>query len=945
MILSSRPDSTRIVRPWMAGVMIAAAVAVGCHARPGDGLPGNGGAPQASVGDGAGADVAPQAGVEQEVAPGIFITPGDPACGNPCQVARYEGADFSPKPPIQPLPPEESAARMILEPGYRVEPVLTEPRIASPAAIEFDGNGRMYVLELRSYMRDAHATDELAPINRISRWEDLDNDGVYETGTVFVDGLVFPRFVLALTDGVILTKESNSGEIWMYTDIDGDGVADRREIVATNFGRSANVEHQESHLTWALDNWMYASYESVRLRWTPDGIIREPIGNPGGAWGVTQDDDGKIWVQAGASGLPGYFQFPIHYGNFAYDDEVDPALRYTWGAPIGIADMQGGMPEVRMPDGSLLRTTAGAGNDIFRGHRLPEELRGQYFYGEVVARIVRRVVPTKFEGLTRLSNAYEGQEREFIASLDPLFRPVDMATAPDGTMYIVDMYHGIIQQGIFAPPGSYLYAKIKQYQLDRIVDHGRIWRLTHDGIPRDTVRPRMYEETTAELVRHLEHPNGWWRDMAQRQIVLRQDRSVAPALREMARGSANILARFHALWSLEGLGVLDAELVREFLRDPDPRARIQGLRASETLYKAGDRSFAADYEVLARDEDPEVVAHALMTLNVLGVANARAIVEAVKAENGAAAVQHVAGIILAPREVAGGGGTWTDEERALILEGEAIYRGSCAECHGERGLGVTLAGQALAPPLAGSPGVNSHREYVIRVLLHGMSGPVNGKEYAGTMIPFGSVQSDEWIAAVASYIRTSFTNGAGVVTPEQVAAVRAASQGVTGTWTQERLRETVPTPIRPDSSWVITASHNAPIRHGASAEPARAFTLEGWTTGVPQEPGMWFQVDMGRPARLTEIEFTSPNPEGGAPGSTPVGRLMTAPRSYELRVSADGSAWETVATGGSDTRRTVITFQPVEARYVRLELMGRAPDDAPWSMTGLTIYHVAVTPE
>ncbi len=138
--------------------------------------------------------------------------------------------------------------------------------------------------------------------------------------------------------------------------------------------------------------------------------------------------------------------------------------------------MQPGMRAVRMPDGSLNQVTGSAGNDIYRGDRLPADLVGDYIYGEPVGRIVRRVRPVVTEGLTQLRNAYLWNE--FIKSTDPLFRPVDMATAPDGTLYIADMYRGIIQQATWSGPGTYLRARIDQYALDKVFGHGRIWRLT-----------------------------------------------------------------------------------------------------------------------------------------------------------------------------------------------------------------------------------------------------------------------------------------------------------------------------------------------------------------------------------------------------------------------------------------------------------------------------------
>ena len=204
--------------------------------------------------------------------------------------------------------------------------------------------------------------------------EDRDNDGVYEHHSVFVDKLVFPRFVLPFGANSILTMETNADEVWKYTDTDGDGVADKKELFTTSFGRAGNMESQQASLFWGMDNWLYSTMNAFRLRWTPHGLLKEPTGPNGAQWGVTQDDDGKVWFQSGASGMPGYFQFPVHYGNFAPPDQFEPDLDIVWGAPIGIGDIQAGLPGTRMPDGSLIYATAAAGNEVYRGDRLPKDL-------------------------------------------------------------------------------------------------------------------------------------------------------------------------------------------------------------------------------------------------------------------------------------------------------------------------------------------------------------------------------------------------------------------------------------------------------------------------------------------------------------------------------------------------------------------------------------------
>jgi hypothetical protein len=131
----------------------------------------------------------------------------------------------------------------VLEPGYKIEPILSEPQIREPAAIQFDGLGRMYVLELRSYMQDIDANGELLSTTHISRWEDEDNDGISETGVVFLDSLVFPRFVVPFGPNTILSMESNEDHLYKCTDTDNDGNADKKELFTACLGRSGNVEH------------------------------------------------------------------------------------------------------------------------------------------------------------------------------------------------------------------------------------------------------------------------------------------------------------------------------------------------------------------------------------------------------------------------------------------------------------------------------------------------------------------------------------------------------------------------------------------------------------------------------------------------------------------------------------------------------------------------------
>ena len=150
------------------------------------------------------------------------------------------GADFSPKEPVKALSPKEQLAKFILPPGYRLELVLSEPDVISPGQVAFDGNGRMFVTELRSYMLDADATDEKLPTSRISLHESTKGDGVYDRHTVFVDKVSTPRFVTPLDGNAILTMETDTDEIYKYTDTDNDGVADKKELFYKGAGRTGH---------------------------------------------------------------------------------------------------------------------------------------------------------------------------------------------------------------------------------------------------------------------------------------------------------------------------------------------------------------------------------------------------------------------------------------------------------------------------------------------------------------------------------------------------------------------------------------------------------------------------------------------------------------------------------------------------------------------------------
>ena len=834
--------------------------------------------------------------------------------------------EFPKQPDVPALSPEEQLKKFQLPPGYKLELVLAEPHIKEPVVAVFDGNGRMFVAEMRTYMQDIDATNELTNRSRVSLHWSSKGDGKFDKHTTFADNLKLPRMILPLGPGELLINETDTQDIYLWRDKDGDGVADEKKLWYAGGPRGGNMEHQQSGLIWATDNWLYMTYNAWRLRW--QGYDKEPLkestpGN-GGQWGLTQDDWGKPWyVNAGGERGPINFQTHIYYAALNTKDQFVGDYAVVWPI-VPIPDVQGGPNRFRPEEKTLNHFTATCGAEVFRGDRLPADLRGDLLFSEPVGRLIRRTKVAVTNGVTRLSNPYESVKGEFIRSTDPNFRVVNMNTAPDGTLYLVDMYRGIIQEGNWTREGSYLRKVIQQYGLDKNIGRGRIWRLVHDGF-KPGPQPKMDSEKSADLVAHLAHPNGWWRDTAQRTLIVRADKSVTPALQSLARSHANPLARMHALWTLDGLGALDAALAREKLKDAHPQVRIAALRASETLYKAGDKSFETDFAALTKSPDGDLAWQALLTTRALNLPNAKqTLTSAVLATNAPVIVASLGKALLAPAT------SWPREfsgaDKALLTKGEAIFQELCFACHGFDGRGMQVEGAkpgtTLAPSLAGSPRVAGQREALIHILLKGLAGPINGKTYEALMVPMES-NDDAWIAAVASYVRNSFGNKAGMVSPKEVATLRAASKIRTQPWTIEELTAALPNPpLINRQQWKLTASHNA-------ASLASAVDGNGTTrfdTRKIQEPGMWVQIELPAETALTGVRLD-------ASGSN-----NDYPRGYKLEVSADGQAWgKPIATGQGKTAVTEITFPTTKAKFLRLTQTGSSPGNF-WSIHELDLF-------
>jgi mono/diheme cytochrome c family protein/glucose/arabinose dehydrogenase len=683
-----------------------------------------------------------------------------------------------------PLSPEESISRIQLPPGYRVELVAAEPMVQEPVALCWDGDGRMYVAEMNTYMIDGNGTGEFEPVSRIKLLEDLDGDGKMDKSTIFIDSLVIPRSMLVVGDE-LLVGVTNNQNIYSYKDTNGDGKADQKRLVFKNDVLDVrNLEHQNGGWVWNIDNWIYPTRDNLRYRYVEGRLIADTMmDNMIGQWGMTTDDYGRLFYSEAGPGLPAVQiqQMPA-YGALNFADQYSEDFTKPWPV-VSTIDAQSGPAVLRSEDSTLKEFTSGCGQSIFRGDRMPNDMIGDYFIAEPVGRIIKRGKVINKDGKIVIEDAYK--EKDWLASTDLNFRPLNTYTGPDGSFYIVDMYHGIIQESEWTKPGTYLGKLIAQKELYKNRGMGRIYRVVHESKQPDKNKPQLLKASVAELVQTLGHPNGWWRDQAQQLLIVRNEQSAVPLLKAIVKGESSAAlessekAVVHALWTLEGLGQIDKSILKEAFQHHHPQVRKAAVWISEQYFKQQDEEIIGLLSALKNDESPDVKFQLTLSLRYAKNKEAIQLHQALINENKQNEMIQFSHTVYKEskrtRELEEQRTkSLSPMERDLVNKGAKIYKQFCIDCHGEGGKGIQVVGKNMpAPPLAGSPRLRGDKTMNIQIMLWGLKGPVDGKVYPNVM-PSMRSNNDEWISAVLSYIRNSseIGNQSSIVTPEEVGKVR-----------------------------------------------------------------------------------------------------------------------------------------------------------------------------
>lgn len=508
------------------------------------------------------------------------------SCG---QKSRYPG----------PLSPEESMKTFQFAESFKTEIFATEPLVIDPVDMEFDEEGNAYVVS----MIDAYKPDSVKGKDKIIMLKDLNNDGRADTAIVFAENLREATSVLPWKGGLLIAAAPN---IMYYKDTTGDGRADQKEILFSGFF-TGNEEAQITNLRFGIDNWIYANNTGqageVQFKQNPGGPTLQMRGSDfrfrldrgqyelttgGGQFGLALDDWGHRFFTTNSLHIQQavapkryltrnpYLPSSLKSGVMNISDH-DPIMFQISETPYWRQERTDRRNK-EYKENKLDRVeyardhfTGASGGTFYGGDAFPEEYYGNIFTAEVAGNLIHRDILelSDSEPYYVAKQGKNEKAKEFMATTDTWFRPANFSVGPDGYLYIIDMYRQHIETPLSIPEDL-------QADMDMNAGNtmGRIYRVVpaNDNKAK-SVKANLKTATSQQLVEALTHKNRWWRTTAQRLLLERQDKTVIPALKNLFLQNGDPHTRLHALYVLEGLDALDAEIVNKALLDSAPGVR------------------------------------------------------------------------------------------------------------------------------------------------------------------------------------------------------------------------------------------------------------------------------------------------------------------------------------------------------------------------------------
>lgn len=539
-----------------------------------------------------------------------------------------------------PFSPEDALSTFELEPGFKIELIAAEPLISDPVDMEIDEYGRLYVVEMHGYPLDKSGS------GKIKLLTDTNGDGRMDKSTVFAENMVLPNSIMRWKKGLLVTDAPN---VLYLEDTNGDGRAEVRDTLLTGFALS-NPQHNLNSPVLGMDNWVYLAHEGA----VGTETYEKEFGDPGtDIYYPDQPRTPRLGTNAGGRSVrfrPDHHELEISSSQTQFGHTFD-----AWGHHILVSNANhiyqeviaetylSRNPDLLISDATQSLSDHGNAAEVFPITRDPEHqlltdvgvitsacgitayLGGAFpppydsdvtFVAEPVSNLIH-VDKLKDDGASFIASRLH-PNKEFLASTDARFRPVNMYVGPDGALYIVDYYRQIIEH-----PEWMGEEVVKSGKLYNDSDKGRIYRVSATGANAAdwTKGLTLGDDSNDQLVKKLASENVWWRINAQRLLVDRKNKQVIPALLEMAKNPTASMGRLHALWTLEGMGELKPEQIEQALKDPVQGIRENAIKLAEP-HLDGAPQLTKALLSLQNDSDAKVRYQLLCTLGSINTPEA-----------------------------------------------------------------------------------------------------------------------------------------------------------------------------------------------------------------------------------------------------------------------------------------------------------------------------------
>lgn len=556
---------------------------------------------------------------------GVYYSlPGPWASGTEDKLIHQIHTLLKTETPRSPLSANDALKSMRLSSDdYRVELVASEPLVQDPINLAFGADGKLWVVEMGDYPGDESESEGTgAGGGRVKFLEDTTGDGQYDQATVFMDGIAFPTGVFPWRDGVLI---SAAPDIVFARDTNGDGRADDVQKLYSGFAL-ANPQHRINGFTYGLDHSLHcasgdnlgkitsvktgevinASGHDVQL-WPDDGQIAVTSGR---TQFIRSRDDWGQWF--GNDNSHPMFHFPI---DAAYLKR-NPAVTYEGGSqqlfhpPVAPPVFPSTSAAVRFNDlYAANRFTSACSSIISRSPHFNVDDHTAAFVCEPVHNLVHRAILAADGASYRASRSSMEQDREFLSSTDPWFRPVRSEIGPDGALWVVDMYRETIEHPEWIPQSWQA-----QLDLNAGSDRGRIYRIVPKTIARSPAHESVVDLESMDLVNLLESPVGTMRDTVSRLLIERLTPSetvgvqakTIQRLKALASESHFAQARVHAMSILDVVGELDNDLIVAAFGDKEPGVVLVAIGWAESRLQDSDELLER-LAPLSKHEDLRVV--------------------------------------------------------------------------------------------------------------------------------------------------------------------------------------------------------------------------------------------------------------------------------------------------------------------------------------------------